>query len=934
VRSIITTLVGITFGMATAASAQTIAREGGRVTVETDRYVATIEQGALVGLKSKLTGETFAEPSTAWTKQMRSYVHGAGVTNIDGKTNPFPELNRLHQWYGGYATNSVLSTVLHPHEESEIVFESLAKHHAKITWRGLRGFAPDRDVATATYTLDVLVLEGSGDLQLTPSVEIGTAGVYGCSLLMANFSRELRVISPEGPGVAFAASDGSKSNVTTMRWPSPWHASIVIGESKTGSFGLWMAEASLGDRQLHRRHRDDGWDVSFQATSAAPFDKLTAARGYPVRVNVYAGNWTQPAKAFREWWSSTHGVKPLAERKPAWLKDLAMLARSGDTLPPREMLSRTLVFGPQDWQRTSTVGDIGLFPHDMRGPELNSIAGKMDEIRAGDGRLMVYFNITDMNEGHPLAAKFWDKRLIYPFDDPKDPRDPVVGSPSSFFVHPAYVPWQEYQLDWAKRMRERFGINGVYWDVAGGRPQNSTLGQIRGMNPNQGQVELMRRWSAAGAGETFGAVEYLNEVTAIAADIGFHGYDTWTFAGGLRVREQQAHPIVAFLYGPYTQLTWYNRNESATLNEVLGRLPVWGDVFEPASEWVMDRSATKDTSRALIDLRLRERITPVFPEKWGENVRAYYVDASGRRYEVVAISPVDTEMVRVENDGTRSVLYRRASGAESIEVPSGRTIEGWIAYAGDRAIGLDPEQRYFVCEGAKIDDWRVKSLPAGVRVARARAFDDRVVVKLASEAETKGRVVVETTHAAKWVVTNDGATEVKDAKHLDVAVTSPGVVAVMTDDPKKVDSLKPGERRPLSELPWRYAAWNEAGVRVPFKKDGMVSGKGESMTMAAPWLRRASVDCFVELPSVSPGQKLIIDLGTLSFGGTGSAISTRLIINGQVVGQQSFNRVVSAEMPSSDITRFAGQRVLMTIELDDAYMKTPLTMSSAVMRVE
>jgi hypothetical protein len=932
----VTLLLALLAGLTPAAvSAEpTIRRDGDRVVVTTDRFVATLQHGALVGLHSKLTDETFADPSDTWTREMATYVHGVGVTRVEG-ADVFAELKRLHQWYGGYDTSLPLATQLHPHAGSQMTIEPIDEASARVTWRGLRGFAPNRNLADATYTLELAVLDGSGDLQITPSARVGQPGVFGCSLLMANFSTALRVVTAEGPGVSFMATEPQPGSATTMRWPSPWHASLLIGESSRGSFGVWMADPTLGDRQLHRRHRENGWDVTFQSTNAAPFDTLTSSQGRPIRVNVHAGNWTRPAAAFRAWWASTHHVKPLAERKPTWLADLAMLARSGDTLPPPAAMPRTLVFAPQDWKRQPTTGDIGLFPYDMQGPDLNSLAGKIDEIRRHDGRLMVYFNITDMNEGHPLAPRFWNQRIIYPFDDPKDPRDPVVGSPSSFYVHPAYVAWQDLQLEWAQRAFDRFGIAGVYWDVAGGRPQNSTLGLVAGKNPNQGQVELMRRWSAANPGASFGAVEYLNEVTAIAADIGFHGYDTWTFAGGQRIREQQAHPIVAFLFGPFTQLTWYNRNESATLNEVLGRLPVWGETFEPAEEWTSDRSATRDTSSSLIALRLAERLTPDYPDAWDRDVRAYYRDASGRRYEVRARSPLDSELVRVEPDGSREVLYRRASGRESIEVPAGRAIEGWVAYAGDVAIGLDPQKTYFVSDAKRIDDWRVVALPAGVRIGHTRAHDDRLILRLdtADGTAVRGQLVVETPHAVKHVVTNAGVVAAAAGSRQVIDVVAPGVVALMCDDPDPLP-LSAGRPLPLREVPRSVAAWNEAGLRVPFRHAAAVGGEGESLVVTVPWLRRMSLDHFVSLPSVNAGQKLRLDLGTLSFGNIGNAVTARVVVNGQVVAEHGFMRVPSSEMPAADLTAFAGQRVLLTIDLDNAYMKTPLTMSGAVLRLE
>jgi hypothetical protein len=99
--------------VALPSQAQLIQQDREQVRVETSRLITRFEQGALVGLESRLPGEVYERPSMDWTRRRSSYVHGLGVTRGDD----FAELERIHAWYGSYPADSTLGTQLHPDEQ-------------------------------------------------------------------------------------------------------------------------------------------------------------------------------------------------------------------------------------------------------------------------------------------------------------------------------------------------------------------------------------------------------------------------------------------------------------------------------------------------------------------------------------------------------------------------------------------------------------------------------------------------------------------------------------------------------------------------------------------------------------------------------------------------------------------------------------------------
>ena len=927
--------------------------DGGRVRLVTERYEIALETGAMTSLKNLLTGETYTVEKTDVESRMRHLMHGmgtrAGLSEADAK-----ELESMHQWAGGYRYDANWASVHHPSPESEVTIETLAWNHVKVTWRGLRGREPGKQYPDESYALDMEVLPGTGDLQIIVTTESDGGGVYGNGFLMAGFSMDLRFVLPETNGYSFVP-DG-KPWAGSTHWPQPWHAALVIGQGEKGSFGLSMRDPDMLDRYLHRRSNQDCYDIMFESVNQAPFDDCTRAVSRPIRINVYEGGWVRPAGAFREWWAKTFDVKPIDEREPKWLRDVAFACYHYE-LPPREMIPRTLLWAPQHWKVGPKVGDGGLFPYEIeKGPELDAMKGSLPAIKEAGGNVMVYLNINHMNEGHPWAKKYWQQRLVKPFGKRPVERDPRLGAVDSFQVNSAFRPWQDLIVWWADESYKRFGIKGFYLDCAVGTP-NSLGGTIEGRNDCQGQVELMKRMKEKIPGCWLG-VEYATEVTAVAADTGFVGYDSW-WPGSIEEREKSVHPILGFLFNRYVHL-WYCSGSNPVFDEVIGRLP-HTPVRELDDRWVTDYCVSEEFGSYMARLRWKTGMKAVYPEDWEAGVRAYYAgttrgsdrlrganDTAGDLYKILADTPRESRMVKVDAAGREELVYWRIKDRSAASLGPGTGIDGWLAYDGDTAIGLNPAKAYLYTAGPRITDWEVVNLPERAFVEVSRPYrNGLLVLELGTPGgeTSSGPVEILTTHRIALALGRDGAATIEtlpreDERHrYRISATAPGTVTFSAAEPAALPA--PAQGGPIAEI-WKlptdhYAGWNESGLREPIEKRLLpsVDGKG-TIRMFPRWQKHGALDYLVELPAVPPGRKLTLKLGTLITPHEGNNVQFVVKANGREVlkAKVSGTKTENPTPRSADLTDFAGRKVLLSIQAWDCHLFNWLFLSEPVIVLE
>ncbi len=922
-------LVGaLLLGAACAPAEEAVfALEGGTLFVRTPRYEATIEAACLTSLKNRLTGEVYARRLPRLAERLADMPQGLGLRPAAPDAADLRMLTALHAGDGDYGPEAVARCVHQVPADAVPVLTRLGPDRVRLAWRGLRG-GDGSAFPDETVTLEVSVLPGSGDLQIEGAAESPRKGVYGIGVGLLNFSRDLTWVLTRMESVEVHPSEEPVDARTRVRhWPRPWTSSLLVAEGAKGSVGLWMTDPELGDRYLHWRNREESFDVLFESVNHAPFDAYTRAPSRTIRVNVYEGNWVPAARAYRDHWEKTFGVKPIDERGPAWLRDIRGMTGASYSLPPAEHRDRCAAWAPQRWKVMPTVGDKGLFPYDIeKGPELHMIAPLAEELRGDDAHLMVYLNISHMNEGHPWAPRFWDYRRRSVFGESTAPRSPVEGAKNSFVVNCAHRPWQDLVVGWAAQSFERFGLCGFYMDCSTGVP-NTGGGLIDGRNNLQGELELMKRMKERIPGCFLGC-EYTTDLSAQVVDFGMYGKDNWPWLGDPLERGRTVHPLGGFLYNRYVHLF---RGPNPAFYEVLGRLP--GPSFrEPDPADVTDYAPRTTFQNRFFELQASTLMRPEYPVDWDPAVRMYYRGRDGTPYRIYSEIRPEGRMMKVLPDGGEEMLYWRIVGRGRAALPPSFNVEGWIAYDGDTAIGLCPEQTYLAVPGDRIPDWRVTSLPPGVFIRRARPYRDGLLVLELDTPDGRPRAGGLELEAAHALVAAGGSgarleplAPRGERRRYRLRVEAPGAVAVSAAAPLAVPP--PGGKEPALRLAavdaFRAAYHEPNGVRAVMRKGTTpaVGGGGEAVRLRHRDAR-AATDWLVALPGAAEGggQRLRF---TARMEREDSTCRVFAAVNGRPVFDEPLASDGEA-VCDADLAPWAGRTVLLSLGTDEGKLRGPV----------
>ncbi len=920
-----------------AAAAGPFTLEGQILRVKTDRYEMTFEYGALTSLRNLLTGETYARRSAELEQRLPTMLHGLSVYPLDGDAQIKQQIDSTHPWLGSYSTGTQWSYVHHPTSASSVTLRQITANHVVATWKGLRAFNPDRDLPEETFSLDLEMLPGSGDLAVKALGSGAGKGTLGVGFLMANFSRDLDFIWPICEGSHHRPKD-LEWQILSAKWPAPWIASLIIAQGERGSVGLWMADPRFRPRYLHLRNNPDSFDVLFESHNEAPFDQWTSAESRPIRINVYRGSWVLPAKAFRNWWATTFKVQPLEKRQPAWLKNIRW-AVSWPFPPPAEFGPRTIFLAPQIWKVQPKAGpgvDSGLFPEDIeKGPELSdqmkNVLPKLQEVGSHP---IVYLNIHLMNKNHPWAPRYWPYRII-PAINPdwmagtiKDPPGPDAAG--AFAVNCAAKPWQDLIVDWAKQTYERFGITGFYMDCAAGEP-NGAFGMIDGKSDCEGQVELMRRIKQAVPG-AFLDCEYLNEANATVVDFGSVGFDSF-WPGSALARQRHVHPIVGCLFNDFVYTAFINSTELAAFDEVIGRLTRWTAEPPLPPDSITDYSLSQHFCTYRAHLWCRTGMKPIYPDDWDPQVKAYYRDEAGNEYRVLGETADEGRFVKITPAGPE-LVYWRIKGRNTAELTPDTGLEGWVAYRGATALGLDPENSYFYVAAPRITDWEVRALPEQTIIERSRPYPDGTLVldlKSADGQPHQGEVEIITRHELKSAFAA-GAQVPLTALSRDeqgriryrLTAETPGVIAVSPLEPRALPAPDAeGLILRLGADPVAHFAYlTREGLREPIPAGRQVrNDPGRNVIQIMPhWQHEGVMDWLFALPQVPEGKKLMLRFSS-RFGHPGNTANLIVRVNGrEILRDKLQGKENEPQTHAADLTPWAGQSVLLSVHLADCYL--------------
>jgi hypothetical protein len=112
-----------------------------------------------------------------------------------------------------------------------------------------------------------------------------------------------------------------------------------------------------------------------------------------------------------------------------------------------------------------------------------------------------------------------------------------------------------------------------------------------------------------------------------------------------------------------------------------------------------------------------EQLRSDWPETWAPEVMHYFRGRDGTEYRFVRDR--GTRFVKMRPDGGMESIYWRVKGVTGVNAPGGG-IEGWLAYDGDRIIGLNPHVPFYVVvDDAARPPAVIRAVPEGYVVRRS-----------------------------------------------------------------------------------------------------------------------------------------------------------------------------------------------------------------------
>lgn len=319
------------------------------VLVETDRYRASIHDGALVNFVNKLTGEEYLNGADAVTPLLPHLPGGLGSQAGD---EALAASGRLYSWpWQEHPTNLDLPNHRSATAKSGFALKSIDEASVSLAYSGLSN--GKNIFEKESFEMLVAVDAATGDLLLTPVATSPTPGVFGANLTVSPTALGVSVEAPIWAGVRLTSD--MPPSLWHNKWPDFWdYAFLALNGSRRGAVGIWAQDPDLRYKNLMFMTLPDngGIALSLGTMNTPPFDKLTQARGVTWRVQAFDTSWAQAAARFRDWRAKNVKFAP----RPEWTRQISFVnggvnAEKNwlDTLSAYlggEHLERTVTFAP------------------------------------------------------------------------------------------------------------------------------------------------------------------------------------------------------------------------------------------------------------------------------------------------------------------------------------------------------------------------------------------------------------------------------------------------------------------------------------------------------------------------------------------------------------------------------------------------------------
>jgi len=709
---VVSLLLGSLWSVPPARAAGPITADTRGATIETERYRATIRDGAIAGFLNKLTREEYLAPNDRPSEWLAHLPSGLGTQH---ETAERESARALFEWpWWEFAPNTNWPNQHFPDRQSKFTFEARGAQSAVLTYRGLSN-GRER-FADETFTLEVGVDKETGDLLLTPGAQSPRGGVYSSGLAIGTLAKPVTVEAPIFEGVRLDRDMQRK--LYSNAWPGYWdYGFFALNGEQTGAVALWCQDAELKHyKSLFYRVSDAGLSLSVMGLNVPPFDALKSARTLTWRMQAFDRSWAQAAARFRAWRLANVKLAP----RPAWVTNLSFMNYGMHKVDAWGIGMLQTYFAGLDLDRVITwapaVRGTGFDKNHANNTPYETCRADMAAWKAARMRVFAYLQPMIMwapdprNERETEGVEFAQRaRSRGPFLP-----DQNTSVPLHDYHHLGQPDWQRWFLGWVKEYCQDYGFDGIYHDSTYHCSLDVRGLTVGGLTAPQGMAEYFFK-AATQNPNTIHATEHLNEVNSVGAALGLGCGIIWgvpSYKGAIGPvgsmnwqRIERASPVSNALPGPqsaifgFPHLSNFTEKGPGPFHHGMDQMERRGDlaaiplgrhdfVAEPIAFTNAVHEIWLDRQRAV--LFVQHGLRAVFPEDWAREVRSYFRGADGAnfRYET---RPWGSAFIEKQAGGD-VVHYLRASGVTRVEVAAG--IFAWPCYDEGGPAGLDPAQTY------------------------------------------------------------------------------------------------------------------------------------------------------------------------------------------------------------------------------------------------
>lgn len=462
--------------------------QDGRVQVKTATLQATIEQGFLISLRSRATGEEFVRPFDLKEEAALSLLYRGG------------EVVRVDEGKFG----AISARQLSPHR-AEVIFHG---------WDADGVLAISADPET-------------GDLVVEPSAYSSRPGVRSCRWTMRGLREDLELVAPLFQGVKLKLDDPLVAG-GRWDWPISWEAGLAVLQGRESGFWAHTRDDRYRFKALKVGASSDPRAIALESEAYGPLDNNLSAGGLAWRINVYQGDWKTPAARYRDWLWQAYGLAAEEARRRPWIHDvkmaiswcpgdIAVLEALAAKVDPR----RVLLHFP-NW-RTDPYDEN--YPTYVASAEGRAFVSRAKEMGF---HVMPHCNSVDMDPKHPvypyvrdfqyraldgqrLAGWSWHEGSVIGVPESNASRLEHRDKKVMVKIHPGLSMWRAILGDSILRAVQDLGLDTVFIDVTL-TAYNLHNSIVESTTCVEGMKKLIAHIADLGDGLVVGG-EGLNEIT-------------------------------------------------------------------------------------------------------------------------------------------------------------------------------------------------------------------------------------------------------------------------------------------------------------------------------------------------------------------------------------------------------------------------------------